>query len=230
MMMRARLACGCMMPTHCWVSSLRPTGGEGEVELAGLDLGKVEQVVEQRDQMRSGDVDVLEIVAVALVADRAEVLGHDHLGETGDGVERRADLVADLGEEIRLFGCRLVRLALGRPQLFLGLVQGLKPGLEFADLALGGIERGRDRAALLLHLAAGEDQRECGAVAPGNGEQAALDRDAVAAPGCEQQRPCGPARRERSGAGVGKERSQAAGRRQRARFSWPLHSRKRRLA
>ena len=37
--------------------------GEVEVELAGLDLGKIEQIVEQRDEVRAGDVDVLEIFA-----------------------------------------------------------------------------------------------------------------------------------------------------------------------
>ena len=36
--------------------------GEVQVELAGLDLGQVEQVVEQRDQMPAGGVDVLEIL------------------------------------------------------------------------------------------------------------------------------------------------------------------------
>ena len=47
---------------------------EAQLQLAGLDLGQIEQIVEQRDQMRAGSVDVLEIVAIALVADRAEAL------------------------------------------------------------------------------------------------------------------------------------------------------------
>ena len=42
----------------------------------------------------------LQIVAIALVADRPEALLHDHFSEAEDRIERRADFVADLGEEI----------------------------------------------------------------------------------------------------------------------------------
>ena len=52
MMMRARLACGCMMLDTLLGELVEADRREGEIELAGLDLGKVEQVVEQRDQMR----------------------------------------------------------------------------------------------------------------------------------------------------------------------------------
>src|SRR5208282_5965594 len=38
--------------------------GECEVELTSLDLGKIEQVVQQRDKVHAGAVDVLEIFAV----------------------------------------------------------------------------------------------------------------------------------------------------------------------
>ena len=72
--------------------------------------------------MRPGGVDVLDIFAVALVADRAEALGHDDLGEAGHGIERRADFVADLGEEFRLGRRRAQRLALGVAQFLLGLL------------------------------------------------------------------------------------------------------------
>ncbi len=52
--------------------------------------------------MLAGEVDVAEIAPVAVAADRAEALLHHHFGKADDGVERRPDLVADLGEEIRL--------------------------------------------------------------------------------------------------------------------------------
>ena len=52
--------------------------------------------------MAAGSVDVLEIVLVTLVADRAETLLHHHFGEAEDGVQRRADFVADLGEKVGL--------------------------------------------------------------------------------------------------------------------------------
>ena len=121
-MMRARFACGCMMPTHCWVRSLRLTLAKLRSSLPGLDPGQIEQIVEHRNQMRAGSVDVLDIFAVALVADRAEALGHDHFGKAGHGIERRADFVADLGEEFRLGRCRAQRLALGVAQLVLVLL------------------------------------------------------------------------------------------------------------
>ena len=73
-------------------------------ELAGLDFGKIEQVVQQRNEMHSGAVDILQIFGVAFVADRTETLRHDDLGEAGHGIERRADLVADLGEEFGFGG------------------------------------------------------------------------------------------------------------------------------
>jgi hypothetical protein len=60
--------------------------GELQVELAGFDLGQVEQIVQQRDDVLAGGVDVLEILLVAVVADRAEALLHHHLGEAEDRV------------------------------------------------------------------------------------------------------------------------------------------------
>jgi len=51
--------------------------------------------------MAAGGVNVLQVLFVALVADRAEALLHHHLGEADDGVEGRADFVADLGELIQ---------------------------------------------------------------------------------------------------------------------------------
>src|ERR1700675_341524 len=51
--------------------------GEGEIDLAGLDLGKIEEIVEHRHQMRPGAVNVFQIFAIALVADRREALGRD---------------------------------------------------------------------------------------------------------------------------------------------------------
>ena len=50
--------------------------------------------------MAARGMDVLEILPIALVADRAEALLHHHFGKSDDGVERGADLVADLGNEI----------------------------------------------------------------------------------------------------------------------------------
>ena len=51
----------------------------------------------------------LTIVLVALVADRAEALLHHHLGEAENGVQRRADFVADAREKLGLARARLLR-------------------------------------------------------------------------------------------------------------------------
>ena len=45
-------------------------------------------------------MDVLDIALVARIADGAEPLLQHQLGEADDRVERRAHLVADLGEEV----------------------------------------------------------------------------------------------------------------------------------
>ena len=51
--------------------------------------------------MAAGRVDVLDVILVTLVADRTETLLQHHFGEAQNGVQGRADLVADLGEKIR---------------------------------------------------------------------------------------------------------------------------------
>ena len=73
--------------------------GERQLELAGLDLGQVEHVVDQAEQM----------LAVGPAPDRArrafvgalavEPVEHE-LGEAEDRVERRAQLVAHVGQEL----------------------------------------------------------------------------------------------------------------------------------
>jgi hypothetical protein len=110
-----------------------------------------------------------------------------------------------------------VRFALRRAQFVLGLVQRLQARLEVADLALGGIERSRDRAALLLDLGAGHDERECRPVAPGHREETALDGHSLAARGRQRQRLRRARGCERGDAGSGEERVEAAGCSQRAK-------------
>ncbi len=72
-----------------------------QVHAPGLDLRQIEDVVDQREQVAPGLVDVLEIVGLLLVH-LAEHALDQHLGETDDRVERRAQLVRHVGEELRL--------------------------------------------------------------------------------------------------------------------------------
>src|SRR5581483_6943320 len=110
---------------------------EAELELSGVDLRQIGKIVHQRDDLRAGLVDVAQIIAVTLIADRSEALVHHHLREADDGVERRADLVADLGEKLGLAGDRLVGLALGFVQLLFGLLPGTHVAEDGADLIAG---------------------------------------------------------------------------------------------
>ena len=76
--------------------------------------------------MDAGIVDVAGIILVGGHAVRAEDLGLHHLGESEDGVERRAQLVAHLREEARLGD-------VGRFRAAARLVGDRLRGLELAD-------------------------------------------------------------------------------------------------
>jgi hypothetical protein len=86
----------------------------------GLDLGDVEQVVDDVEHMLARIADVMGIFEIARAADRAEPFLRHHFGKADDGVERGADFVADPGKEIALVRIRGLRGALGGAQLFFG--------------------------------------------------------------------------------------------------------------
>src|SRR3984893_18534438 len=65
----------------------------------GLDLGEVEDVVDQGKQVPARTQYAIERFEVLIEALR--ILAQ-HLGNADDGVERRAQLVAHVGEELRL--------------------------------------------------------------------------------------------------------------------------------
>ena len=69
-----------------------------EHQLAGLDAGKVQDVVDQREQAATGGVDLAHVVALLGV----EVAGQRQSRQADDRIHRRADLVAHVGEEARL--------------------------------------------------------------------------------------------------------------------------------
>ena len=141
-------------------------------EAAGLDARHVEDVVDDREEILAARADVAAILLVLLRAERAEDAALHHLGEADDGVERRAQLVAHVGEELGLgavgaLGLRLlVEVALGevgellrlrlellarllevrdgRDELLLGLDQPLLVALQGRDVGAD-----RDVAAVL---------------------------------------------------------------------------------
>ena len=84
------------------VDQRRQTYGRGiELELAGLDLREVEHLVDKAEQVGARILHALERFLRFFRAELRRV-GDHHLGEPDDGIERRAQLVAHIGEELRL--------------------------------------------------------------------------------------------------------------------------------
>ena len=84
--------------------------------------------------MKAGSVDVLEIVLVALVADRAEALLQHHVGKAQNGVQGRADLMAHLGQKIGLGGARGLGAFARGDETPLGLALAAQVAGEGAEL------------------------------------------------------------------------------------------------
>ena len=116
-----------------------------EVELAGLDLGEVEDFLDQREQCVARGLCRLDVGGLLRGQRRVE----QQIGHAEDAVERRADLVRHRGEEPRLGTARR-----------LGGVARL--GERAAGLGAFG-----DVAADALHLAAAARRHEHHRLAPG---------------------------------------------------------------
>ena len=114
-----------------------------DLEHPGLDLGEVEDVLDDSQQGVGADLDQVEILTLL----RLERGIGQQLGHADDPVHRRPDLVAHVGEELAFRGIALVGLLPGRGeldvdrrphrQLFLEL-QAM--ALHFAIAALDGGE------------------------------------------------------------------------------------------
>ena len=85
-------------------------GRDLEIDLAGLDLREVEDVVDQRQQVACRAEDVVEVLGLLLV-DLAEQLLAQHLREAADRVQRRPQLVRHVGQELRLVATGGLELA-----------------------------------------------------------------------------------------------------------------------
>ncbi len=143
-----------------------------QLQSAGLDARHVEDVVDDGEQVAAALADVAGVVEIAVIAETPEQPVLHDLGEADDGVQRRAQFVAHIGEEfgfgaVGAFGRRLLlEIALGHLGEFLRLrLQFLARGLEVGDvhhelvlrlrqpllllLQLGDVGADRDRAAIL---------------------------------------------------------------------------------
>ena len=137
------VALGCALAHH-----LHAIGDDiGEIDAAdierhaaGLDLRHVENVVDDFEQIVAACQDIAGVFLVLGMAERAEQRLLHHLGEADDGVERRAQLVADIGEELgfgaigRFGPILLQRVFLGEiDQLLFLLLELAARELEFGD-------------------------------------------------------------------------------------------------
>ena len=100
-----------------------------EFGLARLDLRQAENVVDELQEMDAGCVDVVRILGVFWVADGSEHAVFHYTGEADDGVQRRAQLVAHVGEELGHGAIGEVGLLQGRNQRLLGAL-ALGDGLD----------------------------------------------------------------------------------------------------
>src|SRR3979490_2180946 len=81
-----------------------------ELELAGLDLGKVEHLVDETEQVSPRSMNPAQRLLGLFCAEARCVCDH-HLGQAKDGVERGAQLVAHICDELRLVLARHFQLA-----------------------------------------------------------------------------------------------------------------------
>src|SRR5262249_8198357 len=112
---------------------------ELQLHAPGLDLGEIENIVDERKEMAAGAENAVERLGVLLCG--LGVLAQ-HLADADDGVERRAQLVAHVGEELRLVLARLGKLT----ALVLDFIE--QPHVLDRDHSLVG--EGRDQFNLLI--------------------------------------------------------------------------------
>ena len=83
---------------------------KAQIQTTCLNLRQIEYFVEDLQEMRSSAVDGLCVIAIARVY-RAKSCARNHFGETEDRVERRAQLMAHVGQKLTL---RLIGGSCGR--------------------------------------------------------------------------------------------------------------------
>ena len=84
-----------------------------EFELAGFDLREVQYLVDEAKEVGPGGIHTAERFQ-RLFRAKARRVGDHHLGQADDGVERRAQLVAHIGEELRLVVASRLKLLILR--------------------------------------------------------------------------------------------------------------------
>src|SRR5262249_19186970 len=120
--------------------------GEFEFELAGLDLGEIQNIIDQTEQMLAVGLKAFEYAKHLLGRLAVSTVCHQ-FGVTEDGVERRAQFVAHIGEELRLVLARLFKLPalvpdlVEQPRVLNGECRLRRKGLDNVDGVLGKLSR-----------------------------------------------------------------------------------------
>ena len=87
-----------------------------QFQLADFNLGQVENVVEDRQQMAGGDIDLAQLLLLLGIVQAAL----QQVSQSDDGVHRGADFVAHVGQKCAFGPTGLFRRLLGRRQGYLG--------------------------------------------------------------------------------------------------------------
>jgi hypothetical protein len=117
--------------------------GKRERELPRLYLGQIEHIVDQAEQMFAVAFDALEHAAHLFRRVAINVI-EDELGVAENGIERRAQLVAHIGEKLRLVLAGQFQLLIKRAQL---LAHPVDIGRQDAQLiAVGDVNAPRECA------------------------------------------------------------------------------------
>ena len=128
---------------------LKITGGPVNLHLAALDLGNVQDIVDQRQQVVAGGADLLQRVRNHF---RFTNMVSGDIGIADDGVHRRPDIVGHIGKKIVLCLdpglCRVLSVFFLR--LF-GFLQGLHHGLPVPDILVDILETHHDAHAPAGH-------------------------------------------------------------------------------
>jgi hypothetical protein len=117
-----------------------------EFELAGLDLGEVEHLIDEAEKMGTRTVNPAQRLCRLFRAKARRIADH-HLGQPDDGIERGAQLMAHAGDELRLvlachFELTALFLHLGEQIGVLDGQHGLRrEGLQQIDAVLGKLAR-----------------------------------------------------------------------------------------
>ena len=137
---------------------------------AGLDLGEVEEIVDQPEEIHARRIDGLREAHLLRVEPAAGIVG-EQARQDQQAVERRPQLVRHVGEELRLRFARALRFGLGAHQLRLDALSLRKVARHLGEAD--------ELAALVVHRAQHHARPECRAVlahAPALLRQAALAR------------------------------------------------------